>query len=120
MSGPAGSCHCGAVRLTLPHAPAEVTRCNCTLCTKLGTRWAYFSPGSVTFAGGPLDGYVRGDAKKPSLTTHRCAHCGSVTHWTAIGEYDRIGINLNLFDPDLVDALPVKACDGRSWPVDAP
>ncbi|MGQ0800632.1 MAG: GFA family protein [Pseudomarimonas sp.] len=36
-----GSCHCGAVHLTLPTAPTEATSCNCSLCHRAGGIWAY-------------------------------------------------------------------------------
>jgi hypothetical protein len=31
-----GSCHCGAVRLTLPSPPEVATDCNCSLCRRIG------------------------------------------------------------------------------------
>ena len=40
------ACHCGAVRLTVPRAPVEVTECNCSICRRLGARWAYYAPAS--------------------------------------------------------------------------
>jgi hypothetical protein len=112
----AGSCHCGAVRLVIPRVPDEVTQCNCTLCTKLGTRWAYFSRDEVAVSGGPLDDYVRSDLREPALVTRRCRSCGSTVCWTAFDpEYRRMGVNANLFDPDLVEGLPVNHVSGRDW-----
>lgn len=37
-----GSCHCGAVRLTLPSVPEKATKCNCSICRRLGGLWAYY------------------------------------------------------------------------------
>ena len=37
----AGSCHCGAVKIAVAEAPATVTSCNCSICRRLGTLWAY-------------------------------------------------------------------------------
>ena len=34
------ACHCGAVRLSVPSAPDTVTECNCSICRRLGARWA--------------------------------------------------------------------------------
>jgi len=42
-----GSCHCGAVRLTLPAAPEKATSCNCSLCRRSGGIWAYYEFGTV-------------------------------------------------------------------------
>jgi hypothetical protein len=43
-----GSCHCGAVRLTLPSTPEVATDCNCSLCRRIGGPWVYFEFGTVT------------------------------------------------------------------------
>jgi hypothetical protein len=37
-----GSCHCGAVRITLPFKPEVATACNCSLCRRIGGPWVYF------------------------------------------------------------------------------
>jgi hypothetical protein len=115
----AGSCHCGAVRLTIPAAPEQLTRCNCTLCTKLGTTWCYFPSAEVQVEGGPLEAYVRADAPQPFLRTERCANCGCVTNWRALvpEAEDRMGINANLFEPEDLAGIEIRACDGRSWDV---
>ena len=34
-----GSCHCGAVRMTLPETPTVATDCNCSLCRRIGGPW---------------------------------------------------------------------------------
>jgi hypothetical protein len=115
-AGHAGSCHCGAVRLAILDTPVEVTQCNCTLCTKLGTRWVYAPSDRVTVSGGPLDDYVRGDLKEPALTTRRCRTCGTIICWQALDpQYARMGINANLLDPALVEGLPVRHVNGRDW-----
>ena len=48
-----GSCHCGAVRLTLPSTPAVATECNCSVCRRIGGPWVYFEFGTVKIAGHP-------------------------------------------------------------------
>jgi hypothetical protein len=116
--GLTGSCHCGAVRITLADSPAEVTVCNCTLCRKTGARWVYAAPGDVTFSDAPLEAYVRADLTEPSLETRRCAACGIIVAWRAFdADYPRMGINANLLDASFIDALPVRRVDGSSWPL---
>ena len=36
-----GACHCGATHWTLEGDPGPATACNCTLCRRYGTLWAY-------------------------------------------------------------------------------
>jgi len=70
-----GSCHCGAVRLTLPSAPEKATKCNCSLCRRLGGLWAYYEFGTVRVDGHPENTaeYVWSDK---TLRTVRCKTCG--------------------------------------------
>ena len=112
-----GSCHCGAVRITLTRAPDQVTHCNCSMCTKSGFQGVYFSGDDVRVEGGPLEPYVRADIDEQCLTLWRCARCGVVTHWTPLTPppHERIGVNSRLFDPAKIAALPVRTVDGASW-----
>jgi len=112
-----GSCHCGAVKLTLPSIPETATKCNCSLCRRLGVLCAYYPFGSVRIEGHPehtVD-YVWGDK---SLRTVRCKICGCATHWEPIdGELGaRHGVNLNNFDPRLQALVKIRHFDGAdTW-----
>lgn len=55
-----GSCHCGAVTLSVPHAPEWVGSCNCSLCVKTGWLVAYYPDDAVTVEGETV-AYVWGD-----------------------------------------------------------
>ncbi len=112
-----GSCHCGAVRLTLPSTPEVATLCNCSLCRRIGSPWVYFEFGTVKIEGHPEStaAYVQGDR---TLRTIRCRHCGSVTHWEPIdGRIGaRHGVHLGNFDPMLIAAVRVRRFDGAdTW-----
>ena len=112
MSEHEGSCHCGAIRVTLRDQPEEAGDCNCSLCRRTGGLWHYCSPSLVTVAG-DAEGYVQGDCM---LTTWHCGTCGCTTHWTAIDpEYDRMGVNLRMFDPSLWQDLARRFIDGASF-----
>ena len=41
-------CHCGQVRIDVPRPPEWVAACNCSLCSKLGTLWAYYPDAEVS------------------------------------------------------------------------
>lgn len=112
MSALHGSCHCGAVAITLQAAPTEVSECNCSICRRLAGLWHYCRPDEARVEG-RLEGYVQGDR---FLTTWRCATCGCTTHWTAIDPgYERMGINLRMFDPAVWQGLPRIQVDGASF-----
>jgi hypothetical protein len=117
MTSLTGSCHCGAVKLTLPSAPDRATSCNCSLCRRLGSVWAYYAWGSVQISGHPehTQGYIQGDR---TLSTVRCTTCGCVTHWEPLDAQPgaRHGVNLRNFDPQLLAATPVRRFDGAdTW-----
>lgn len=112
-----GSCHCGDVQLTLPAEPEVATRCNCSVCRRLGAVWVYFERGAVTIAGHPesTQAYAWGEE---NLRFVRCARCGCTTHWEALPPTpdSRCGVNLNLFPPALQARVRVRRRDGAdSW-----
>jgi hypothetical protein len=113
----AGACHCGAVRLMLPSLPEKATRCNCSLCRRVGALWAYYEFGTVRIDGHPehTQDYVWGDR---TLRTVRCRHCGIVTHWEPLAPAPgaKHGVNLNNFDPALLASVVVRRFDGAdTW-----
>jgi hypothetical protein len=109
-----GSCHCGKVRIAIDAAPEEVTSCNCSICRRSGTLWAYYSPKKVRIEKAmPTDTYIWGDRM---LALHRCADCGCVTHWSPVDTaYDRMGINARLLEPTILAAARIKHVDGASF-----
>ena len=112
-----GSCHCGAVRITLPVMPTVATKCNCSICRRLGGIWAYFELGTVQFEGHPehTTDYIWGDK---TLRTIRCRHCGCATHWEPLDGVPgaRHGVNINNFDPALQARVKIRHFDGaETW-----
>ncbi len=112
-----GSCHCGAVNLTLPSMPETAIKCNCSLCRRLGGLWSYYPFGSVIISGHPehTTEYIWGDK---TLRTIHCKICGCATHWEPInGEHGaRHGVNLNNFSLQLLEAVKIRYFDGaNTW-----
>jgi hypothetical protein len=108
------TCHCGAVRLTAPNPPVEVTECNCSICRRLGARWAYYAAPTVGMpAIGSTRPYVWGDRM---LAFHRCTQCGCVTHWQSLdATQPRMGVNARMMDLDW-SAVRIRPFDGAgSW-----
>lgn len=114
---PTATCHCGAVRITLPRLPAEITNCNCSLCRRLGGLWGYYKVAQVQVQGHPehTQGYVQGDK---TLRTVRCSTCGCVMLWEPLAKTPgaRIGVNMRNFDPTLVGRTRMRLLDGaHGW-----
>ena len=109
------TCHCGAVRLTAPQAPTEVTECNCSICRRLGARWAYYERHEVGLnQPGSTRPYVWGDRM---LAFHRCRNCGCVTHWLSLnGAYSRMAINARMFETLDFGKVKIRHFDGaHTW-----
>jgi hypothetical protein len=107
------SCHCGGVQLSVEHAPTEVTDCNCSICRRYGALWAYYQKGQVQIVG-RTETYAWGERR---LAFHRCAVCGSVTHWAPVDETNpRVGVNARMMDPQDLSGARVRRLDGAdTW-----
>lgn len=117
-----GSCHCGAVHWTFAGDPQTATACNCTICRRYGTLWAYDWVDEGITTSGPTTHYIRGDRE---IEFHFCATCGCVTWWRGIAAQDdgrrRIAVNLRLTDdPDTIQHLPIRHFDGLTAFKDEP
>jgi hypothetical protein len=106
------TCHCGAVRIAAAAAPEDVNDCNCSICRRLGTLWAYYETGDVNVSGA-TDTYRWGDEM---IDFHRCRICGCTTHWANahLGGPDRLGVNARLMAPEVLAAARVRKTDGAS------
>ena len=109
-------CHCGAVRIRLPRTPESITRCNCSLCRKNGSRAVYFGSHELDIKG-EFDSYVRTDIDEPMIRFMRCRNCGVHTHWEPLDEppHRRMGINANLIDDAVLEGVEQVDVDGASW-----
>ncbi len=111
-----GSCHCGATGWTLEGDPGSATACNCTLCRRYGTLWAYDYENERIRISGPASAYTRAGKPNPPLEIRFCTTCGCVVCWRALRLDDqgrrRIAVNLRLAEPDAVADLPIDHFDG--------
>ncbi|MFP3921298.1 MAG: GFA family protein, partial [Dichotomicrobium sp.] len=112
-----GSCHCGAVRWSFADVPESATACNCTLCRRYGTLWAYDFEDEGIRVSGPTRVYAWGDRE---IGFHFCPDCGCVAYWRALKPRAdgrrRIAVNLRLAEPETVGAVAVHHLDGlESW-----
>jgi hypothetical protein len=106
------TCHCGAVRVTVPRKPRTVTDCNCSICRRYGVLWAYYDAAAVRVEAKPeaLHRYSWG---RKSQYFVRCATCGCVMCWQLISPNpDRTGVNARNFEPEVLRTIRVVPLDG--------
>ncbi len=115
-----GSCHCKATQFEVAFAPETVTACTCSICSKRGGLWAYYSPGDVTILSDSGRATYRWGSK---IGKHNfCQVCGCTTYCespdfsTGEPDYDnpKLSINARLFDDFDLDSVPVKVIDGKN------
>ena len=113
-------CACGAVTVTVPRRPDYINDCNCTLCTKLGSTWAYYRPEELEVDEAGLDTFVRPEMSEPWVRMYRCRTCGCVTHWRLARPHEtpKSGVNAQLFEPEDIQGIEIRYPDGRSWPLE--
>jgi hypothetical protein len=115
-----GSCHCGAVRWRFEGQPDGATACNCTVCRRYGTLWAYGHEGEGIRVEGTTKAYIRGR----STAFHFCPTCGCIAFWRARNadaeDRRRIAVNLRLAEPEAVANIPVDHFDGLNTFDDLP
>lgn len=107
------TCHCGAVGIAIPRRPEAVTNCDCSICRRYGTLWAYFDRDEVTIeaAPGATDEYAWG---RRSIAFVRCSTCGCITHWRPLAgrRGPRMGVNARNFSPEQLGPVRIRLLDG--------
>jgi len=110
----AGGCHCGRVRFRVSADLADVTECNCSICSKKGFLHLIVPPERFELLSGAED-----------LTTYRfntgtakhtfCRNCGMHPFYVPRSDPDKIDVNARcLDDVDLAGIRPHRF-DGRHW-----
>ena len=113
------TCHCGTVRIEIPRRPRSLTNCNCSICRRYGTLWAYYPASEVRRSApdGATEAYQWGDRQ---LQFVRCKTCGCVMNWEDVnpGASSRVGVNARNFDPAALGQVRIRLLDGAdTWKV---
>lgn len=111
-----GTCHCGAAHWTMEGDPGSITACNCTLCRRYGTLWAYDYVDERIRIAGPMRSYTRAEVAEPALEILFCPTCACVLAWRGLRSGSsgrtRIAVNVRLAPPEAVANLPIDHFDG--------
>src|SRR5262245_50152474 len=110
-------CHCGATKLEVPRAPRRLTSCNCSICRRYGTLWAYYKASAVRriYRARDVQAYSWGVRH---LRFVRCRGCGCILSWEQAKKTgrDRMGVNARNFDPQVIAKTRVRRLDGaKTW-----
>jgi len=116
-----GSCHCGATKFEVTEAPATVTRCTCSICSKRGALWAYYMRDQFKLET-PEEKIASYRWQTKTVSHNFCPTCGCTTFtvspdWSN-GTPDfgnmRYAVNARILDDFDLDAVPVIVIDGKN------
>ena len=109
-----GGCHCGRVRFRVTADLADVTECNCSICTKKGFLHLIVPPEAFELLSGA-----------DALTTYRfntgtarhtfCATCGIHPFYVPRSDPDKIDVNVRCLENIDLASIKPHHFDGRHW-----
>ncbi len=111
----AGSCHCGAVKFEVLVDATSASRCNCSICNKVGQLGAIVKPEAFTLvAGGEhLATYEWGARISKRFFCKHCGiHCFARGHLKEVGG-DYVSVNFHAIDDVDPASVRVSYWDGR-------
>jgi hypothetical protein len=109
-----GGCHCGSVRFQVEIREYKAIECTCSICRKKGFLHLIVLPEQFQVISGSefLTTYT--------FNTHTARHtfcsiCGIHPFYIPRSHPDRIDVNLNTLDEDILDRFTIEFFDGRNW-----
>jgi hypothetical protein len=110
----AGSCHCGAVKFVVEIDATRGSRCNCSICTKLGGIGAIAKPDALVVEDESACSTYRWGGM--TATRYFCKHCGVTCflrgHLPELGG-DYVSVLLNALDDIDPSTVELTYWDGR-------
>lgn len=111
------ACHCGRVQIEVDSKPASLTECNCSICRRYGTLWAYYTRSQARILSAPehLTAYLWSDRV---IEFYHCKNCGCMTHYESIEKNpdSRLVVNARMMPPEEIEGIRVRKFDGAlSW-----
>lgn len=109
-----GGCHCGRVRFRVAGDLAQVTECNCSICTKKGILHLIVPPERFELLSGNDD--LTTYAFNTKTAKHIfCRVCGIHPFYVPRSDPDKIDVNSRCLDDVDLAAIAPKKFDGRNW-----
>ncbi len=110
-----GSCHCGVVQIEVDADLKQAARCNCTICTKVGSTGIIVKPAAFRLLAGEdqLGVYEWGAKVSRRFFCKVCGiHVFGRGHLAQLGG-DYVSVNVNALDDVDLREVPLVHWDGR-------
>jgi hypothetical protein len=109
-----GGCHCGRVRYRVTAELAQVSDCNCSMCTKKGILHLIVPTEQFELLSGRED-LTTYEFNTRVAKHHFCRHCGIHAFYVPRSDPDKIDVNARCLDGVDPRALRPQAFDGQHW-----
>jgi hypothetical protein len=109
-----GGCHCGQVRFRVKGDLANVSECNCSICTMKGILHLVVTREQFELLSGEdaITTYQFGT----NVAKHTfCRHCGIHPFYTPRSKPDGISVNVRCLEGVDVESVRPRLFDGRHW-----
>ncbi len=111
-----GGCHCGRVRFRVVADLAEVSECNCSICTRKGYLHLIVPPERFELLCGADD--IATYQFNTGTARHTfCRHCGIHSFYVPRSDPDKVSVNARCLDGVDPASLAPRRFDGRNWEV---
>jgi len=114
---PIASCHCKNIKIRIAQLPASVIECNCSICSRLGSRWAEYPLDKISIES-KLSAPVIYSWGDKCINFCHCPICGCTTHYLTNIEAEpkRFKLNARMLEPPLPTQTRIRKFDGAdSW-----
>jgi hypothetical protein len=110
-----GGCHCGRVRFEVV-APArlEVIDCNCSMCARSGYLHLIVPKARFRLLSGE-DVLTKYEFNTRTAKHLFCSVCGIKSFYVPRSHPDGYSVNARCLDEGTIEAISVKALDGKNW-----
>ena len=115
-----GSCHCGAVKFRITADIAEMTTCDCSLCSRKNALMTAVPHAALTITEGE-DVLSKYEWNTKIAQHYFCSRCGIYTHHQRRSNSSEYGYNIGCLEgvnPFAIGTVPTN--DGVNHPADRP
>jgi hypothetical protein len=109
-----GGCHCGRVRFRVTTDLAQVSDCNCSICTKKGFLHRIVDPSQFELLQGAAD--LTTYSFNTGVARHTfCRTCGIHAFYVPRSHPDMIDVNVRCLDGIDLTLIKPTPFDGQNW-----
>ncbi|MGO9604718.1 MAG: GFA family protein [Candidatus Binataceae bacterium] len=109
-----GGCHCGRVAFEVTGAIADISVCNCSICTKKAyLHWIV--PRDSFRLLTPIENLSTYTFNTGAAKHHFCPKCGVASFYVARSDPDKVDVNVRCLDGVDLSAFQIRLFDGQNW-----